>query len=142
MCKKQSAETLTFLILQAGLFPAAPPLLILPPWLLQRLSPLRDVHPLVPPQVAQGATGVATLWAAVRLLAGVCAAMALQVDELRRGVRADWAAVWLVAVMRAHVALQVVGVTGGEVAQRARVKLGSQQGPGATRFTAPLSVCH
>lgn len=65
----------------------------------------------MPPQVAQGAAGIAALWAAVGLLAGVRAGVALQVDELRRGIWADGATVRLVAVVRAHVALQVVGVT-------------------------------
>lgn len=77
------------------------------------------VHALVPPQVAQGAAGVAALGAAVGFLPCVGAQVALQVDELRRGVRADGAAVRLAAVVDGHVTLQVVGVTRGEGAQRA-----------------------
>lgn len=95
----------TFLILCTRLFPPPPSLLLLPPW-----RPLLHVHALVPPQVPQGAAGVATLVAAVWLLASVRAGVALQVDQLRRGIRADGAAVRLVAVVRPHVALQVVGV--------------------------------
>lgn len=127
----------TFLILCACLFPPPPSLLLLPPrW------PLLRVHALVPPQVAQGAAGIAALVAAVRLLAGVRAGVALQVDQLRRGVRADGAAVRLVAVVRPHVALQVVGVARGEGAQRARVELCMQQVAGRARLprTPPLAL--
>lgn len=102
----------TFLAVR--LFSPRSAFLLLPP-----LRPLLRVHALVPPQVAEGAAGVAALVAAVRLLAGVGAGVALQVDELRRGVRADGAAVGLLAVVGPHVALQVVGVAGGEGAQRA-----------------------
>lgn len=82
------------------------------------------MHALVPPQVAQGAAGVAALQAAVGFLSGVRAGVALQVDELGRGVGADGAAVRLLPVVGPHVALQVVGVARGEGAQRARVRFG------------------
>lgn len=100
------------------------------------------MHALVPPEVAQGAAGVAALVAAVWLLAGVRAGVALQVDQLCRGVRADGAAVRLVAVVRPHVALQVVGVARGKGAQRARVELRRQQVAGRARLprAPPLAL--
>lgn len=96
------------------------------------------MHALVPPQVAQGAAGVAALVAAVRLLAGVGAGVALQVDQLGRGVGADGAAVRLLAVVGPHVALQVVGVARGEGAQRAGVELRREVAGAARLDQAPL----
>lgn len=117
-----------------SLFPPPSSFLLLPP---QR-SLLR-VHALVPPQVAEGAAGVAALVAAVRLLPGVSAGVALQVDELGRGVGADGAAVRLLAIVGPHVALQVVGVAGGEGAQRAGVQF-SREVTCSTCLTSPLPV--
>lgn len=50
--------------------------------LLRSLRFLLHVHALVPPQVSQGAAGIAALLASVWLLPGVRAGMSLQVDQL------------------------------------------------------------
>lgn len=95
----------------------------------------------MPPQVAEGAAGVGALVAAVRLLPGVGAGVALQVDELGRGVGAGGAAVRLVAVVGPHMALQMVGVARGEGAQRAGVQLRRDvAGSARLTYTSPLPV--
>lgn len=105
-------QNFTFFTFGVSLFPSPSSLLLLPPLLC-----FLCVHALVPPQVAQGVAGIAALVAAVWLLAGVRANVALQVNQLGGGIGTDKAAVWLLAIMDPHVALQVVGVARCEGAQ-------------------------
>lgn len=81
------------------------------------------MHPLMPLEISQVATGIVTQVAFVGLLASVHSMVPLEVVKVSGGVVALRALVWLLSTVGLHVAGQVVRVVGEEGAGSTGVDL-------------------